>query len=123
VQLNKVEISGGLTRDPDLEFSERGFAICRFTVAVEETYWDREAGEKKVKSHYIGCVSFGETAEAIANTYHKGDVLYVLGSLAQVEVEKNGRKDRKTRVQVGFVRGIRRGRGEGSASADTPPPF
>jgi single-strand DNA-binding protein len=124
VQLNKVEIAGALARDPETRFTENAWQITTFTVIVKTVFWDAEAHEDKTRSDFIGCVSFGETAASIVETYRKGDVIYVMGSLAQHEVPKAGGKtERKTRVSVGWVRGIRRGKREKDTAVDTPPPY
>jgi single stranded DNA-binding protein len=122
--LNRVEICGNLPADPAIRFSERtSIAFTTFTVVLDETYWDWEAREKRVKSHFISCVCFAELAEAVAERYRKGDTVLVLGQLSQTEVEKAGGKtERKTKVNALTVTGVRKGRRE-EKPADTAGEF
>ncbi|NLK93985.1 MAG: single-stranded DNA-binding protein [Clostridiales bacterium] len=73
--MNKVIIIGRLTKDPDLRFAAgTGTAVCRFTVAVNRRKKDDGAD-------FINCVSFGKTAETIAQYFTKGSQIAVSGSI------------------------------------------
>ena len=60
--MNKVVLIGNLTKDVDLSFAAgSGTAVGRFTVAV--------ARMKKGESDFPNCISFGKTAETIAQYF------------------------------------------------------
>lgn len=43
---NKVILAGNLTRDPELSYTPKGTAVCKFGLAINRN-WTNEAGEKK----------------------------------------------------------------------------
>ena len=44
---NKVILMGNLTRDPELKYLPSGTAVANFGLAMNETYTDRQTGERK----------------------------------------------------------------------------
>ena len=73
--MNKVVLVGRLTKDPELRFAAgSGTSVCRFTVAVNRQF-------KKDETDFISCVSFGKTAEIIAQHFVKGKQIAVSGSI------------------------------------------
>jgi len=62
-----------------------------------------------VKTTYVALSAFGWMAESLyEQSYVKGEELHIVGELDQYEVEKDGQKDRKTRVTPLVVTPIRR---------------
>ena len=61
--MNKVILSGRLTREPEIRYStgESGVMIARYTIAVGRKY-DRE----RQSADFISCVAFGRAAERYA---------------------------------------------------------
>lgn len=124
--LNRVELEGGLVRDPELRALPSGTFVCDFTLAVSGTKWDAEAHREVVDTSYFRCVLWFEQAEKFAETYHKGDQIYLVGQLTQDEVEtREGKKERKTKVRVMWTRGLRRStKPPAQAAEELPaPPF
>lgn len=73
--MNKVVLIGRLTKDPELRFAAgSGIGICRFTVAVNRQF-------KKDETDFINCVSFGKTAETIAQYFTKGRQIALTGHI------------------------------------------
>lgn len=62
--MNNVVLMGRLTKDPDVRRTNDGTAIGRFTLAVDRM--------KKDEADFIGCVSFGKTAEFVEKYLKKG---------------------------------------------------
>lgn len=78
--MNKAMISGRLTRDPDLRYSNGAseqLAIARFTVAVNRP---KKNGEEQ-RADFISCVAFGRTAELIDKYSSKGSRILVEGRI------------------------------------------
>lgn len=100
--MNRVEISGGLVRDPELAFTAGGAARCEFTVAVNEARWSSKEQAQVVDTTYVSCQAWFWLAEDIAEReYQKGDEVLVVGRLSQRTIEKkDGTKEQKTRVEV-----------------------
>ena len=80
MSLNKVMIIGRLGQDPELRYATTGMAICRFSVATDESYQDRD-GQRQEKTEWHRVVTFQKQAENCSNYLHKGSLVYVEGSL------------------------------------------
>lgn len=93
--MNKVVLVGRLTKDPELRFAAgSGTSVCRFTVAVNRQF-------KKDETDFISCVSFGKTAEIIAQHFTKGKQIAVSGSIRTGSYDaQDGTKKYTTDVAV-----------------------
>ncbi len=97
--MNKVIISGRLTRDPEMRYSQSAepLAVTRFSIAVNRRF--KKDGEPD--ADFINCVSFGKTAEFISKYFTKGKMIGVVGSLRTNSwTDNNGQKRVSTDVQV-----------------------
>ncbi|GAA0107350.1 single-stranded DNA-binding protein [Clostridium tertium] len=92
--MNKVVLIGNLTKDVDLSFAAgSGTAVGRFTVAV--------ARMKKGESDFPNCISFGKTAETIAQYFFKGSKIAIEGHIQTGSYDaKDGTKRYTTDVIV-----------------------
>ena len=110
MNLNKVEIAGGLTRSPDLRFLPSGMAVCEFTVAVNGARYDSTARQQVVTTTFVAVNAWSSLAEEVVDMgLVQGDAVYVMGELEQREIEKkDGTKERKTRVTASVVVPTRR---------------
>ena len=92
--MNKVVLIGNLTKDVDLSFTAgSGMAVGRFSVAV--------ARMKKGESDFPNCVSFGKTAETIAQYFFKGSKIAIEGHIQTGSYDaKDGTKRYTTDVIV-----------------------
>lgn len=77
--MNKVELVGRLTRDPEVRYSQNGnnTAVAHFSVAVNRRY----AKEGEQTADFINCVAFGKTAEFIERYFHKGNAIGITGRI------------------------------------------
>ena len=78
--LNRVELIGRLGRDPELKYSQTGAPVCRFNVATDESYTDRN-GNRVEKAEWHTVVAFQKLAENCAQYLTKGSLVYVEGGL------------------------------------------
>lgn len=97
---NRVIIGGNLTRDPELRYSQSGTAICKFGVAINETYTSN--GEKRQNTHFVDVTVFGRTGEVINEHLRKGDPFFGEGKLdfSSWEDRSTGQKRNKLAVIV-----------------------
>ena len=104
--MNKVILIGNLTKDVDLSFAAgSGTAVARFTVAVGRM--------KKGESDFITCISFGKTAETIAQYFFKGSKIAIEGHIQTGSYEaKDGTKRYTTDVIVDRFEFVGQGKGE-----------
>ena len=70
---------GRLTSDPDLRQTQSGVSSCRFTVAVDRKFADKNTGERQ--ADFITCVAWRQTAEFITRYFSRGKMIAVEGSL------------------------------------------
>ena len=77
--MNKVVLVGRLTADPELRQTQSGVATCRFTVAVNRKFADKNTGERQ--ADFIRCQAWRNTAEFISRYFTKGKMIAVEGSL------------------------------------------
>jgi single-strand DNA-binding protein len=67
----KVQISGNLTRKPELRFTPTGQAVCDFTIASNRRY-TTSGGEKREETTFIRVTTWGKLAENCAKYLDKG---------------------------------------------------
>lgn len=78
--LNKVQLIGNLTRDPELRYTPQGTAVCTFGLATNRT-WVTEAGEKKEETEFHRIVAWNKLAELCSKLLFKGRKVYIEGRL------------------------------------------
>lgn len=79
--LNRVQIIGNLTRDPELRYTPSGTAVCSFSLATNRS-WTTDTGEKHEETEYHRIVSWNKLAELCSQFLTKGRKVYVEGRLA-----------------------------------------
>ena len=77
--MNKVILVGRLTADPELRQTQSGIASCRFTVACDRRFADKNTGERQ--ADFISCIAWRQTAEFVSRYFNKGKLICVEGSL------------------------------------------
>lgn len=79
--LNRVQLIGNLTRDPELRYTPSGAAVCSFSIATNRS-WTTEAGEKKEEADFHRIVAWNKLAELCSQFLVKGRKVYVEGRLS-----------------------------------------
>ena len=87
--MNRVELIGRLTRDPELRYSSNNNANCRFTLAVNRTFQSQN-GEQG--TDFISIVVFNKQAENVKKYIAKGSLVAVTGRIQTGSYEKDGEK-------------------------------
>ena len=78
--LNKVQLIGNLTRDPELRYTPQGNAVCTFGLATNRS-WTTDAGEKREEAEFHRVVSWNKLAELCSQLLFKGRKVFVEGRL------------------------------------------
>jgi single-strand DNA-binding protein len=78
--LNKVQLIGNLTRDPELRYTPQGTAVCTFGLATNRS-WLTTSGEKKEETEFHRIVAWNKLAELCAQLLFKGRKVYIEGRL------------------------------------------
>lgn len=118
--LNKVQIIGNLTRDPEMKSLPSGIKVVSASIATNRV-WKDQNGAKKEATEYHNIVAFGRPAEVIAQYMKKGGSLYVEGRLqTRSWDDKEGKKNYRTEIVVeNFQFGGSSGGGSGAGGAKT----
>lgn len=119
MSINRVEMSGNLTRDPELRVTRGGTPVLTFCVAVNERM-RQEDGSWADRPNFIDCAMFGTRAQSLQQYLHKGSKVFLEGRLRWSSWEKNDERRSKVEVIVEDVELASRPQGQ-QASAPTAP--
>lgn len=79
--LNRVQLIGNLTRDPELRYTPTGTAVVSFSIATNRS-WTTDSGEKKDEADFHRIVAWNKLAEICSQFLTKGKKVYVEGRLS-----------------------------------------
>lgn len=79
--LNRVQLIGNLTRDPELRYTPQGTAVCTFGLATNRS-WTTDNGEKKEDTEFHRIVAWNKLAELCSQLLTKGRKVFVEGRIA-----------------------------------------
>lgn len=79
--LNKAQLIGNLTRDPELRYTPQGTAVCSFGLATNRG-WTTDNGEKKEEAEFHKIVAWNKLGELCSQLLSKGRKVYVEGRLS-----------------------------------------
>ncbi len=79
--LNSILIEGNLTRDPELTYTTKGSAVCKFSVACNRFYKQEEEQQKEVS--FFDVTAWNRLAEVCGEYLKKGRGVRVVGHLKQ----------------------------------------
>lgn len=79
--LNRVQLIGNMTRDPELRYTPNGTAVCSFGLATGRS-WTTESGEKREETDFHKIVAWNKLAELCSQLLAKGRKIYVEGRLS-----------------------------------------
>lgn len=100
MSINRVTISGNLTRDPEMRSTQSGMNILNFGMAVNDRRRNSQTGEWEDYANFVDCVLFGNRAEFLSRTLHKGIKVVVEGKLRYSSWERDGQRRSKLEVVV-----------------------
>ncbi len=98
--MNRVELTGRLTREPELKTTGNGVSVCSFTLAVNRKYKNPDGN---YDADFINCVAWRQSAEFICKYCDKGSMIGVAGSIQTRNYEKDGQRVYITEVSVDEV--------------------
>jgi single-strand DNA-binding protein len=100
--MNITLLRGNLARDPELRIvntAGKQTSVVNFTVAVSREYV-KASGDKDKITSFINCEAWDTGAEMIAESFKKGDLVMIEGSLRNDSWEKDGVKHSSLKVRV-----------------------
>lgn len=103
MSINRVTISGNLTRDGELRTTPGGTDVLALGVAVNDRAKNQQTGQWEDRPNFIDCVMFGNRAQSLAPYLRKGTKVAIEGKLRWSQWEKDGAKRSKLEVVVDEV--------------------
>ena len=99
--MNKVELIGRLTKEPELKLTTNQTQFCNFTVAVDRKFKDAN-GQRQ--TDFINCVAWKQTAVFIQKYFHKGSRIALIGNIQTRSYDgQDGQKHFVTEVIIDEV--------------------
>lgn len=106
MSINRVNISGNLTRDPDMRATSGGTQVMSFGVAVNDRRRNPKTGEWEDHPNFIDCTMFGTRAESISRFLSKGMKVAIEGKLRYSSWERDGQRRSKLEVIVDEIESL-----------------
>lgn len=119
MSINRVSISGNLTKDAEMRQTAGGLPILSISVAVNDRRKDSE-GNWKDFPNFVDCVLFGKRAEAVAQYLTKGSKVAIDGKLRWSSWEKDGQKRSKLEVIIEELEFMTKAKSEAPGASDAP---
>ena len=130
---NRIILAGNLTRDPELSYTASNTAVCKFGIAVNRNWTDKETNAKHEETMFVDCTAWARRAETINQYLQKGRPILIEGRLAyDTWTTPDGQKRSKHSVVVDnfqFLGGPAPGGGRSSPAGESravdeeaPPP-
>ena len=119
-EVNRVLLSGRLTRDPDGRFAGDGTAITQLDIAFHRRYRTRE-GAPAEQTGFVTVMTYQRTAEVCRQYLRKGNAVLVEGRLQMREwTTPQGAKRQRLEVRADLVHFLERPQGRTDAGGETP---
>ncbi len=117
--MNKVMLIGNLTRDPELNTTNSGVSVCRFSLAVQRRFANAENGPQ---ADFFNIVVWRGQAENCHKFLKKGSKCCVIGKIQNSSYEaQDGTKRYTTEIVADEIEFLTSRSGDSSdAPADRP---
>lgn len=97
--LNKVQLMGNITRDPEVRYTPKGTAVTDISLAVNRNYTG-EDGQRHEETTFVDITFWGRQAEVIGEYMKKGRPIYVEGRLQLDTWEDKTSGQQRSRLKV-----------------------
>ena len=106
MNLNRIEVVGNLTKDPELRFTPNNQAVASFAVATNRRYRDQAGNWVDSPPEYHDIVVWGAMGERCNQVLHKGEKVFVSGRIQTRSWEaQDGSKRYKTEIVADTIIG------------------
>jgi single-strand DNA-binding protein len=128
MSINRVVISGNLTRDPELRATSGGMSVLKMGVAVNDRRKNQQSGEWEDYANFVDVTMFGARAEAVSRFLSKGTKVAIEGKLRWSQWEsQQGEKRSKLEVVADEIEFLSSRDGSGGSynapASSEPAPF
>jgi single-strand DNA-binding protein len=100
MSINKVLITGNLTRDPELRATGSGMSVLKMGVAVNDRRKNPQSGEWEEVPNYIDVVVFGTRGESLSRFLSKGAKVAIEGKLRWSSWEDKDSGAKRSKIEV-----------------------
>jgi single-strand DNA-binding protein len=90
MSLNRSTIIGYLGQDPQIRYTPTGNPFCTMSVATDESYTDKQTGERKEAVEWHRIIVWGKQGLNCGEILRKGRQVYVEGRLRTRSYDKDG---------------------------------
>lgn len=98
--INTITLLGRIANDLEVKMTQNGKAFCRFALAVNRKYKNKEG---KYDADFIDCIVWEQRADFLQKYAGKGSLIAINGELQTSISEKNGTKTKYYQVNVSDV--------------------
>lgn len=99
MSINRVVLTGNLTRDPEVKATTGGTAVANIGICVNDRTRDTN-GNWVDRPNFLDCVMFGKRAEAVCKFLTKGAKVAIEGKLRYSQWERDGQKRSKVEILI-----------------------
>jgi single-strand DNA-binding protein len=92
MNINRVVLTGNLTRDPELRATGNGLSVCKLGIACNTRRKNGSTGQWEEKPNYFRVTVFGAQAENCSKYLQKGRPVAIDGRLEWSQYETDGQK-------------------------------
>ena len=97
--LNKVMLIGHLGKDPELSYTPSGTAVCKFSLATNDSY-KGDDGNWVERTEWHNITAWRKLAEVCSQYLKKGSRIYLEGKIQTDTYEKDGKKNYFTKIVI-----------------------
>ncbi len=97
--INRVVITGNLTRDPELRSTGSGMSVLKLGVAVNDRRKNQQSGEWEDVPNFVDVTVFGARGEALSRFLNKGSKVAIEGKLRWSQWE-NPQGEKRSKLEV-----------------------
>lgn len=77
--MNRVILTGNLTRDPELRITGNGVSVCNFSIAVNRRFKNAQTGQQE--TDFLNVIAWRQLGELCGKFLMKGKKVAVVGSI------------------------------------------
>ena len=119
MSVNKAILIGRLGRDPEVRQMPNGEAVCNFSIATDETWKDRQTGQRQERTEWHAITLYRRMAEVAGQYLKKGGLVYIEG---KIQSRKYTGKDVVERTAYDIVANKMKMLGGGQDGQNAPAP-
>lgn len=97
--LNRCEIIGHISSEPEMRFTSSGKPVCNFNVAVNHVFTSSD-GNRQQETDWFSCVVWNRLAEVVNLYGAKGKLIYVSGRIKLHTWQAKENKENRARLEL-----------------------